>query len=122
MEVYDRAHALARSLRNSQSFQRLLAAERTLAQKPEKWKRLQKSRKRQLELAAKELKGEPIAAEAMNAWQAMMDALLADGGIKEYLTAEERFGRQLADVQKILGEVLKELTLLQQNEENGEGV
>jgi len=58
MEVYDQAYALARSLRNSQSFQRLLQAEKALAQQAEKWEKLQEVRKRQLELTARELAGE----------------------------------------------------------------
>jgi len=45
-----------------------------------------------------------------------MEALVVDEQIREYLAAEERFGRQLADVQKILGEVLKDLTLLQRDQ------
>ena len=121
MEVYDQAYALARSLRNSQSFQRLLQAEKALAQQPEKWEKLQEVRKRQLELTARELAGEKIAAETIRALGQMMEALVVDEQIREYLAAEERFGRQLADVQKILGEVLKDLTLLQRDQ-GGEGV
>jgi cell fate (sporulation/competence/biofilm development) regulator YlbF (YheA/YmcA/DUF963 family) len=121
MEVYDQAYALARSLRNSQSFQRLLQAEKALAQQPEKWEKLQEVRKRQLELTARELAGEKIAAETIRALGQMMEALVVDEQIREYLAAEERFGRQLADVQKILGEVLKDLTLLQRDQ-SGEGV
>lgn len=121
MEVYDQAYALARSLRNSQSFQRLLQAEKALAQQAEKWEKLQEVRKRQLELTARELAGEKIAAETIRALGQMMEALVVDEQIREYLAAEERFGRQLADVQKILGEVLKDLTLLQRDQ-SGEGV
>lgn len=112
MEVYDQAHILARSLRKSESFQRLLRAEESLAEEPEKWKRLQEVRQRQLELTAKELSGEKVAVEKINALGAMMEALLVDERIREYLAAEERFGRLLADVQKIIGEVLKDLRLL----------
>lgn len=99
----------------------MLQAEKALAQQPEKWEKLQEVRKRQLELTARELAGEKIAAETIRALGQMMEALVVDEQIREYLAAEERFGRQLADVQKILGEVLKDLTLLQRDQ-SGEGV
>ena len=65
MEVYDQAHALVRSLRNSESFQRLVQAEKSLAQEPDKWKKLQEVRQKQLELAAQELAGEQVAPEKL---------------------------------------------------------
>ncbi|NMA54915.1 MAG: YlbF family regulator [Firmicutes bacterium] len=115
MEVYDQAHALARSLRNSQSFQRLLTAQKILVQNPQKWERVQEVRKRQIELAAKELSGKTIPPQTTEALEQMMQALMVDEEIKEYLIAEERFGRQLADIQNILAEAVKDLTLLKQD-------
>ena len=45
----------------------------------------------------------------------MIETLLVDEQIREYLAAEERFGQVLADVQKIIGEVLKDLKFLKRS-------
>ena len=116
MEGYDQAHALARSLRNSESFRRLLKAEATLAKEPEKWTRLQDVRQKQMQLTAQQLSGEQVAKEKIDALGNMVEALLIDEQIRDYLLAEERFAQLLADVQKIIGEVVKELKLLTENQ------
>jgi cell fate (sporulation/competence/biofilm development) regulator YlbF (YheA/YmcA/DUF963 family) len=112
MEVYDNAHALARSLRNSESFRHLLKAQKALSQDPTKWKRLQEVRQKQLQLTAQQLAGEQVEKEKIDALGKMVEALLIDEGIRDYLMAEERFAQLLADIQKIIGEVVKELKLL----------
>ena len=115
MEVYDQAHALARSLHNSESFRRLLQAETALAKEPAKWTKLQDVRHKQLQLTAQQMAGEPVAKEKIDALGNMVNALLIDEQIRDYLLAEEPFAQLLADVQKIIGEVVKDLKLLTDN-------
>jgi cell fate (sporulation/competence/biofilm development) regulator YlbF (YheA/YmcA/DUF963 family) len=117
MEVYDQAYALARSLRNSESFKRLLQAEAVLIEEPTKWAQLQDVRHKQLEITAQQMAGKSIPQEKIDALDNMMNALLIDEQIRNYLLAEERFAQLLADVQKIIGEVVKDLKLLTENPE-----
>lgn len=108
MEVYDEAHALARSLRNSPEFRRLLAARENLAQQPEKLKRVKEFKAREFEAQARQLAGEEIASEKLNLLQQMAEILLLDPAVRDYLEAEARFIRLFSDVQKILADAVKE--------------
>ncbi|MGI6128673.1 MAG: YlbF family regulator [bacterium] len=115
MEVYDQAHALARSLRNSDAFRRLLQAEAALVKEPSNWTKLQDVRQKQMQITAQQMAGEQVDQKRIDALNNMMQALLMNSQIRDYLQAEERFAQLLADVQKIIGEVVQELKILTDN-------
>ena len=121
VQVYDQAHALARSLRNSDAFRSLLQAEKTLSDQPTDWDKLHDVRQKQLELTARQLAGDKIDQEQLDAMQNMIAALLMNERIRDYLQAEEKFALLWADVQKILGNVIQESKILTADQEQ-EGV
>ncbi|MDK2883113.1 MAG: hypothetical protein PWP58_1449 [Bacillota bacterium] len=108
MEVYDEAHALARSLRASGAFQRFLKANDALAAQPEKLERVKEFKVRQFEVEAQTLAEGKVAEDKLKALQQMADILFLDPVVREYLEAENKFARMFADVQKIILEAVKE--------------
>lgn len=108
MQVYDEAHALARSLRGSPEFQRLLAAKETLAKEPQKLKRLTEFKTKEFELHGQRLLGADVPEEKVQALQHLADLLLLDPVVREYLEAEARFTRLFSDIQKIMLDAVKE--------------
>ncbi|NLY49781.1 MAG: YlbF family regulator [Firmicutes bacterium] len=108
MNVYDEAHSLARSLRGSVEFQTLLKAREALDAEPEKLKRVQDLKIKEIELQARVLAGEKVSQERMEALRQMIDILLLDPTVRSYLEAEGRFTRLFTDIQKIIADAVKE--------------
>ncbi|MDK2785148.1 MAG: hypothetical protein PWQ41_932 [Bacillota bacterium] len=108
MEVYDEAHALARNLRASDAFQRLVKAKEALEAQPEKLERVKEFKAREFEVQAQTLAGGKVAEEKLKALQQMADLLLLDPVAREYLESEAKFARLFADVQKIILDAVKE--------------
>ncbi|MGI6604451.1 MAG: YlbF family regulator [bacterium] len=108
MNVYDEAHSLARSLRGSVEFQTLLKAREALDAEPEKLKRVQDLKIKEIELQARVLAGEKVSQERMEALRQMADILLLDLTVRSYLEAEGRFTRLFTDIQKIIADAVKE--------------
>lgn len=108
MEVYDEAHALARSLRASEAFQRFLRAREALAAQPEKMERVREFKLRQFEVETQTLTGGKVAEDKLKALQQMAEILFLDPVVREYLESEAKFARLFADVQKIILEAVNE--------------
>lgn len=108
VEVYDEAHALARSLRASAEFQRLLKAKDALQREPDKLKRVTEFKAKEFEVEGQRLLGVDLPPEKLEALQRLADLLLLDPVAREYLEAEARFTRLFSDVQKIVLDAVKE--------------
>lgn len=104
MNVYDQARSLARAIKNSQEFREYkVAAEKVSADLQQK-KLLLDYQQKQLEIQRLNMKGQPVPENKMQALHNLHGILAADLVLNAYLSAEYRFGRMMADVQKIIVE------------------
>lgn len=117
MEIYDRAHELAKTIQESEEYRKYLEAKEKLQKDKKNATMLQEFRRRQLELQIVEMSGGDIEGNADQLEQ-IYQVLSMNPVVNEFLTAEYRFARIITDVQRILGEALDlwvDLDLLKNN-------
>ncbi|MFZ5942855.1 MAG: YlbF family regulator [Bacillota bacterium] len=104
MNVYDSAHNLARSLKNSQEYEKYQAALSKIKGDQEKESILTSLRKKQMEIQGLQMMGREVSADKMQELEKASQILNFHPVIKDFLEAEYQLGRMIADVQKIIGE------------------
>lgn len=109
MDVYDEAHALARAIRRSEAFRRLEEARRAIEADPKGKEMLSDLRRRQMQLALREMSGEKPPDDEVAALQKLAEIASLHPGVREYLQAEQRFSSLWQDVQKIVSDPAAEL-------------
>ncbi|MGZ4163890.1 MAG: YlbF family regulator [Tumebacillaceae bacterium] len=109
MNPYDKAHELARALRDSQEFINLQDKKRRVDAEPVAKKMLDDFRHRQWELETRRIMGEEITDEDLKQMSQMNEAIQMHATVREYLEAEYRFGVIYSDIHKILGEAVREV-------------
>ncbi|MFA5536316.1 MAG: YlbF family regulator [Bacillota bacterium] len=105
MLVYDKAHELAKALANSQEYRQFLEVKEKLQQDGINFSLLEDFRRQQLEVQMAEILGSETD-ESLEKLEQTYNLLSGIPVINEYLTAEYRLSRMLADIQKIVGEVV----------------
>lgn len=103
---YDIAHNLARVLKESQENQAFQAAKAKIKERPSAEKMIADFHKRQMELQAQVLQGQKLTPEQEQGIQKLYEVLSQDPDVREYLVAEQRLGRLLSDIYKIIGEAV----------------
>lgn len=106
MNAYDKAHELARALRESQEY-RDYKRIKSLVYDNEKHKEMITDfKKKQFELQAEQLSGKEPEKEKLEQLQQLYSILIASPDVGKYFEAEYRFDRMISDVYKIIGEAL----------------
>lgn len=108
MEVYDRAHELARELSRSSEYNDFRLAKAKLESSATNIEMLRDFRRRQLELEMALLGGQEPDPAAKKALEESYRIISLNPTITAYLEAEQRLARMLADIQKILLDALPE--------------
>ena len=116
MNVYDQAHALARTLRESEEF-REFDRLRQIAYEDTTNKALLDDFKRlQFRYQAAHASGTPMDEKDIQRMQQIANLLQFNKDASDFLMAEYRFQKMLADIYKILGDVAGiDLDMLTQN-------
>ena len=109
MNPYDKAHELARALRESQEFQALAEQKRRVDTDPAAKKMLDDFRHRQWELETRRIMGEEITESDLEQVKRLQEVITMNTLAREYLEAEYRFGVVYSDIHKILGNAVKEV-------------
>ncbi len=105
MNVYDQAHNLARSLKETEEYKEFIRL-KTLAYEDSTNKALLDEYKRlQFRMQARAASGEGMDNEDMQKMQRIASLLQFNQDASQYLIAEFRFQKMLADIYKILGDV-----------------
>ncbi len=108
MDVYDRAHELARALGRSGEYNDFRLARAKLAGSTSSMDMLRDFRRRQLELEMAVLSGKEPDQELKQALEESYRIINLNPAITAYLEAEARVARLLADIQKILLDAMPE--------------
>jgi cell fate (sporulation/competence/biofilm development) regulator YlbF (YheA/YmcA/DUF963 family) len=109
MNPYDKAHELARALRDSPEFKKLHDKKRRVDEDPVAKKMLDDFRHRQWELETRRIMGEQITDDDLAQMSGLQEAIQMNAIVSEYLEAEFRFGMIYSDIHKILGDAVKEV-------------
>ena len=109
MTVYDTTHELARQIKNSREYIEYKEMKDLINSKPELKKRVDEFEKLRYNTQVLTMQGEKDNTEKMKRLQEMYSILVADSDIKKYFDMEVRFNVMLADINKIIGEAVKEV-------------
>lgn len=108
MNHYDYAHSLARALKESDEYKGLLKTRKQLDLDPKNKEMLLEFRRFQWEMEKSRVLQQEVDQITKRRMKQLGELVGANPTIQEYLMAEYRFGQIMADIQKILSEVLSD--------------
>ncbi|WP_067922778.1 YlbF family regulator [Alicyclobacillus shizuokensis] len=111
MNPYDRAHELAKEIRNSEVFRRLKDARERIEQDPSTLHMLQDFRLREWELQTKIIDGQELSQEEKDNLARLAEIVRLNRDVSEYLEAERQLTVMLMDIQDILSKVVEDALL-----------
>jgi len=118
--VHDKAHELARALRQAPEFQALLAAQVKLNADALSHKMFRDYRQKEIAYQTAVMAGQSPNEAEVQSLQKLAEIVNLNSLVREYIQAEARFGVIFADVQRIMGDAVKEISALYKEDE-GEG-
>lgn len=106
MNVYNEAHNLEHAIKESEEYKQMAAAKVKIDADPELKKVIDDFHKKQLAVQTKQMMGEEVGQDVMQAMQDLYAVVAKDPAAAEFLQCEMRFGLMMQDVYKILGDVI----------------
>lgn len=106
MNVYEEAHSLARAVKESNEFIEFDRLRKEMEKDDQLNSMLKDFQRKQLELQAKQMSGEPVDQDMMQQIQGMYTMLASKPQAADYLQAEARFSVMMKDVYDILADVI----------------
>ncbi len=103
---YDKAHELARSIQESQVFQRYLAAQRVVDQNPDHKDKILRMRGKQMELNRAQILGQGLPPDIMSELSQQLAEMRQYPEMNEFLEAETHFFNLFQDIQNIIQKAL----------------
>lgn len=107
MNVYDKAHELARALKESKEFNDFKAAKENIEKDPKTKEMVYDFKKKQFELQTEHLSGKEPDKEKVANLHNLYNILVTNSDISKYFEAEYRFSQMISDVYKIIGEAVE---------------
>lgn len=109
MTVYDTANDLARQLKESREYIEYKEMKQIVYANPELKEKVEEFEKIRYETQLLEIQGEKQDEEKMKKLQELYSILLNNNDIKKFFDTEVRFNVLLADVNKIIGDAVKDV-------------
>lgn len=107
MNIYDKAHDLAKALKESQEVQEISSAMSIVETDPEGKQMLEDFRERQMELQQRMMSGDMPSPEEMEKMEKTFDVLTLNLNIRRLFEAERRLSVIIEDVNKIISDSLQ---------------
>ncbi|WP_206922375.1 YlbF family regulator [Alicyclobacillus suci] len=112
MNPHDKAHELIRAIRESDAFLRAKKAKQSIEQDESIKRMVQDFKRRQFQLQAKQMMGQSVSDEEMSQMQKLSDVIGLNMDARTYLQADMELQVLVMDVQKLLSDLLNEVSLL----------
>ena len=109
MNVYDTVNKLAQEIKNSDEFKNYKKYKEIIKSNPELNEMIKKFETLRYEIQISAMQGLEVESEKEKELQDIYAELLSKENIKEYFDAEFKFNILLADVNKIIGDSVKEV-------------
>lgn len=104
MNVYDSAHSLGKTLKDSNEYKEYLDMHNKVISNNKTKEMIGDFRKKAMELQMLQMSGKEIDKDKINQIKALEDVLMANPLISDYFKAEMRFSQMMNDVYKILSD------------------
>ncbi|MBQ1907927.1 MAG: YlbF family regulator [Firmicutes bacterium] len=105
--VYDIAHELVRSLKETDQFKNYKAAKAKLDANEQLSKMIADLQEKSMQMQARMMTGEKPSDEEMQQYQSLYGIVLQDPLAAEYLQSEMAFSQIVADIYGIIGDAVK---------------
>mgnify|MGYP003321697601 CR=1 FL=1 len=109
MKVYDKCNELAREIKESNEYKEYKKLKQELFSNLELKAQVEEFERIRYEEQLLAMQGEKQSAEKMQKLQELYEILVKEPKVKEYFDAEVRFNLMIADVNKIIGEAIKDV-------------
>ncbi|MCP3805719.1 YlbF family regulator [Paenibacillus sp. Lou8.1] len=109
MNIYDKAHDLAKALKESKGVEEITSAMKLIETDPEAKKMLDDFRERQMEVQQRMMSGDMPAQEEMEKMEKLFEVLSLNLNIRRLFDAERRLSVIIEDVNKIIADSLQHL-------------
>jgi cell fate (sporulation/competence/biofilm development) regulator YlbF (YheA/YmcA/DUF963 family) len=118
--IHDIAHELARALRSAPEYQALLTAQNKLTSDIQSLEMFKDYRKKEIAFQTAIMSGRQVDEAERKSLQTLAEIINLNSHVRDYMHAEARFGVIFSDVQRIIGDAVKEVSALYKEDE-GEG-
>lgn len=109
MNIYDKAHDLAKALKESSEVTEISSAMSLIEADPESKQMLEDFRQRQMEIQQRMMSGDMPSQEEMEKMEKLFDVLSLNLNIRRLFEAERRLSTIIEDVNKIISDSLQHL-------------
>lgn len=109
MNIYDKAHDLAKALQDSTEVNEISSAMTLIEADPESKQMLDDFRQRQVEIQQRMMSGDMPSQEEMEKMEKLFDVLSLNLNIRRLFEAERRLSTIIEDVNKIISDSLQHL-------------
>lgn len=109
MNVYDEVNNLARAIKESKEYKEYKEVKTDLMNLPDLKKQVDEFEKIRYEEQLLAMQGEKQSDEKMKKLQELYEILVKNPKVKDYFDKEVRFNVLIADVNKIIGEAIKDV-------------
>ena len=109
MYVYDKVNELAKAIKESREYLEYKDLKKIISQDLNLKDKVDEFEKIRYEEQLLAVQGEKTSAEKMQKLQELYEILVKEPKVKEYFDAEVRFNLMIADVNKIIGEAIKDV-------------
>jgi cell fate (sporulation/competence/biofilm development) regulator YlbF (YheA/YmcA/DUF963 family) len=109
MNVYDKAHELARAFKESGEFKEVRQANDRVSADPDAKRMLEDFRGKQMELQQKMMTGEMPPKDEMEKMEKQFEVINMNTDIRKLFEAERRLSVVMEDIQKIIAEPLQDI-------------
>lgn len=108
MSIHDKAHELAKELKNSEEYRSFLAAQKQLDTDEDAKRMIKTFLAKKLEAEYEMMAGKPEDKGKLEQLQKMYDLLTVNSRARDYIHAHMRFQQIMGDVYKIVGDSVAE--------------
>lgn len=109
MNVYDEVNNLARAIKESKEYKEYKEIKALISSNPELKQQVDEFEKIRYEEQLLAMQGEKQSEEKMKKLQELYEILVKNQDVKDYFDKEVRFNIMIADVNKIIGEAIKDV-------------
>jgi len=119
MNIYDKAHELARALKQAQEYQALVIAQEKLRGDNAAFKMFVDYRRKEIAYQTTIMSGKEMDEAELKTLERLVEIISANSLVRDYMQAEARFGTIYGDVQRIINEAVKELGAMYTQDQEG---
>lgn len=106
MKVYDDAHRLSKSIKDSEEYKDYIAKRNKAMEDEKQREMINDFREKAMEIQMEQLSGEEVSEEKIDKLEKLQDVLMLNPTIKDFFISEMRFSQMISDLYKILEEAI----------------